>query len=327
MQKDKSYGGYLPLELGEICGPYHNYGELNQKCFNTANAAIKYVLENVKHKRIYISKYMCPDVINTVMNYAVEVLFYDIDERLMPVNVPDEEDNLIYVTDFFGIMGERTNDYINGIKKASVLHDLSHAFFKKPIMRKGVYNVYSLRKFFGVCDGAYLIGKELPSQEVEQTMGSDYASYLLKSLEQGTNVAYQEKGEVDDYLYNHPSGQSLLSKKICETIEYGRIRNIREKNLEMYQDAFGSFNQIEIEENVCPYIYPLNVHKNVKNELVKKKIYVPTLWNNEYTKIDDTREYYLSEYTLFLPLDQRYGQDDIGYIINEVRKSIQKGSK
>ncbi|MBR2402442.1 MAG: hypothetical protein IKB01_06725, partial [Lachnospiraceae bacterium] len=72
-----------------------------------------------------------------------------------------------------------------------------------------------------------------------------------------------------------------------------------------------------------PYIYPLNVGKNIKKELVEEKIYVPTLWGHIAENGDkNSWEYELAENTIFLPLDQRYGMDDITYIINCVKEKL-----
>jgi hypothetical protein len=80
-------------------------------------------------------------------------------------------------------------------------------------------------------------------------------------------------------LNNNYSGISIFSHKLLSLIDYKRIKKIRKKNFKIYQKAFKSINSIKCEPNSIPYVYPLNVGKNIKKELVEKKIYVPTLWN------------------------------------------------
>ena len=59
----------------------------------------------------------------------------------------------IVVVNFYGVFFP-INDYC-WIPTRSLIIDNTQAFYEPP--RKGAYNVYSCRKFFGVSDGAYLI--------------------------------------------------------------------------------------------------------------------------------------------------------------------------
>ena len=60
---------------------------------------------------------------------------------------------------------------------------------------------------------------------------------------------------------------------------------------------------------------------DIRKRLIENKIFVPTLWadtlEDEYVGTD---EYLLSKNTLFLPVDQRYDEEDIKYIIDIVRR-------
>ena len=57
----------------------------------------------------------------------------------------------------------------------------------------------------------------------------------------------------------------------------------------------------------------MNVGKNIKDKLIKEKIYVPTLWKQ--SDIANDFETYLAENSIFLPVDQRYNDEDILFII------------
>ena len=73
------------------------------------------------------------------------------------------------------------------------------------------------------------------------------------------------------------------------------------------------------------YIFPLWLEDNIKSLLVEQRIYVPTLWREALIPDCQGRiEYDLSENTAFLPLDQRYSDADMEYLIGVVTKVLNK---
>ncbi len=321
MKRTKNeYGGYLPLELAKR-KEYFSYENNQMKRFNCAKAAIAYALEHMDVDVIYMPHYMCPNVCKEVENHGIDVKYYHLDNQLLPVNVQDEKNACIYVTDYFGVMDEKITSYVKSMADAKVIMDNCHSFFHEPVMSENVYNVYSCKKFFGVPDGAYLIAKQLEDDfEEEVTYSSENAMYLLQSLERGTNYCYTEKKKADAWLADKYGNISVLGRKMLESLDYTAIRDRRHANFNLYQEAFADINLIACEKESVPYIYPLNVGKDIKQQLVANKIYVPTLWGQTLdSKFEGTLEYHLSKNTIFLPLDQRYDDDDIGYIIDIVK--------
>ena len=60
---------------------------------------------------------------------------------------------------------------------------------------------------------------------------------------------------------------------------------------------------------------------NLKKELISKNIFVATYWPNvfEWTKPEDI-EYKIAESVVCIPIDQRYGKEEMGLIIKEIQK-------
>ena len=57
--------------------------------------------------------------------------------------------------------------------------------------------------------------------------------------------------------------------------------------------------------------------------MIENKIFVPTLWDQcGDEKYKETWEYDLTKNTIFLPVDQRYDEEDIRYIISVVESLI-----
>lgn len=318
----KEYGGFLPLELNEG-SEYYQYAEKQMQRFNCGKAAVANIIEYIAPKTIYVPYYLCPNVCREIESHDSQVAYYQIGINLMPAPLPDEEDICIYLVNYFGIMDMAIGEYAKAFKKATVIIDNCHSFYCEPIMAENIYNIYSCKKFFGVPDGAYLIATHLQNNEMRENYSSESALYLLESLEHGTNYCYAKKKEVDNLIAQEYRDMSILAKRMLESIDYDLVKKKRHQNFLQYESAFAERNLFKCEKNSVPYMYPLNVGRNIKSQLVKERIYVPTLWGHTLTeKFKGTFEYRLSDETIFLPLDQRYGQDDIEFIIETVKRIV-----
>lgn len=208
----EEYGGFLPLELNEG-KEYYDYLSGMISRFNCAKAAISFVLDRLNCELIYLPYYLCPNVCHEIECHEIEVKYYYIDDMLLPVDIRDEKETCVYLVNYFGIMDQRFTERVKKFEQATVIVDNCHSFFNAPVLRKGVYNIYSCRKFFGVPDGAYLIAQEMLNgfEEEKEIVSSEYATYLLKSLERGTNCCYQEKKETDKWLAENYRGGGICA--------------------------------------------------------------------------------------------------------------------
>lgn len=320
----EEYGGFLPLELNDGIEYYQSYEE-NIIRFNCAKAAIAYVLEHSDIELIYVPYYLCPNVCNEIESHGIQVEYYHIDNNLLPTKFVDKENYGIYLVDYFGIMDEKITSVAMEIEKAKVIVDNSHAFFHQPILKNNIYNIYSCKKFFGVPDGAYLIAKNCCHKKIEFTYSGENALYLLECVEHGTNYCYERKKTVDQFLAQNYGGMSILAYNLLKSIDYENVKMKRHSNFLQYEKEFHHVNRLASDQNSVPYVYPLNIGKNIKKELISRKIYVSTLWGHLLNKkFEKSLEYNLSDQTLCLPVDQRYNKEDINFIIATINDIIKQ---
>ena len=318
----KEYGGFLPLELN--LGGKHSYFHKcsNLLAFNTVKAALPLISRNIGIRTLLAPYYLCPNVIKELEKSFYKVEFYYLEDNLLP-KIGNLKGKTVYLTNYFGIMDKTIQKYVADNKETTFLIDSAHSFYSSPIMRENVFNLYSCKKFFGVPDGGYLISKRKIEQIYKQYISSHISGYLIKSLEEGTNSCYHEKKDVDEYINQNYSGISIFAEQLLSRIDYEKIKKIRKRNFAIYQKCFAEENQIKCEEESIPYIYPLNVGKNIKEKLIEEKIYVPTLWSQCLDKqFDNSFEQQLASDTMFLPLDQRYERSDIEYIAEKVQELL-----
>ena len=319
-RKHSSYGGFQPLELKKGQA-YYSEDAFNLLKFNSAKVGIDMLIEKNHIKKMFVPFYLCPNVCREIEKHDVQIEYYSIDCNLLPILERVEAGDWIYIVDYFGVMDKKVDSYISEHPDNQYIVDNCHSFYHKPHV--GDNYIYSCRKFFGVPDGAYLITNSYIASQPQLVCNAKQAGYLLTCLEEGTNVCYQEKKKMDQYIAERYEGMSLLTDAIMKSIDYEEVKQRRQKNAQIYEEKFGKLNCISIESESIPYVYPLNIGKNIKNELVKNKIFVPTLWEQcGDEKYKDTWEYKLTKNTIFLPVDQRYDEEDIHYIISVVESLI-----
>lgn len=355
----REYGGYLPFEVREGEDWFSAYGEDRVLRTNSAKTAIYCAVRNSGIHKLYVPYYMCRSVKQMLLDADVETEFYYVDERLLPVLSRVDAGAAVLLVNYFGIMEELVR--AEAEKYPTVIIDNSHAYFAAPVLREGVCNVYSCRKFIGVPDGGYLVGEGCafpagraggvsaegrgdPAREsgvsaagresfsLEPDEVSGHFSYLVTSFEHGTNAAYAEKQESDRYFAGNYRGMSRLTRGMLSSVDYDGILRRREENFAYLHDCLRDLNRMEISEQQAPaFVYPFlpgraaKSGNNLKADLVAEKIYVPTMWRElAVPEFAGTLEYLLSERAAFLPVDQRYGREDMRYIADRVRDLLEE---
>ena len=321
----KEYGGYLPFELtGEKDDRFSGYGQNNILRTNSAKAALWYVLEKRGIQKLYIPYYMCESVNRMLSETKIQVEQVFLDGELMPVLPVPEPGAAVMLVNYFGILDTQIQQRLDRYER--VIVDNSHAFFSEPVLRPGVDYIYSCRKFFGVPDGGCAIGADI-ARELRPDTVADRFSYLVTSAEQGMNAAYEDKRRCDHSFRGRYRGMSGITRGMLGVIDYENVREIRRRNFGMLKKLLEPANTFPVRAESCPaYLYPfLAAHggEELKRRLVSERIYVPTLWPAlKDDKYKNTLENRLSGECVFLPVDQRYTEEDMRFLSERVKALI-----
>jgi hypothetical protein len=314
----KEYGGFLALELSKG-NEYYNAYESNLLRLNSGRAALYCALSQNKPKKIYMPYYMCKSVYAIPEQLNIPVEYYYINEQLMPYNIQPKENEALYWANYFGIAPKSTINQINKLYKFLFI-DNAHAFFSPPI--NNAYNIYSCRKFFGVPDGAYLIGNHVKYQELAKNISYNRSAFLFKCLDLGTNAAYEDYKENEEYLNTNMYAMSNSTKRILESVNYQDIIKIRNENFKTLHEQLGKLNTLIISDVPnAPVCYPLLIETDIRSYLVEQSVYVSTWWKHiSETAPTNTYDYILAKYLVPLPIDQRYDKSDMLYISDLIYK-------
>ena len=147
----------------------------------------------------------------------------------------------------------------------------------------------------------------------------------MKRYDLSANLGYMDFKQNDIDLSSAPMlRMSKLTYQILSSIDFRVIKNRRISNFELMHNALGRKNQLLIPEMnySCPMVYPfLSQNNSLKQHLINHKIYVATYWPNVLEKCDKKSfDYRLADNLVAIPIDQRYGEEDMEYMINLICK-------
>lgn len=315
----KEIGGYFGLEK-LITNEY--YPELI--ALNTARNALIYLMKAKKLNKLYIPYYLCSSVSDILEKEGYQFEFYHIDEEFHPVfNKSPLNNESLYIVNYYGqITNEKLLFYKEKYK--SIIVDNTHAFFQRPLY--GIDTIYSCRKFFGVSDGAYLSTQTLLNEELEVDISKDRMTHILGRFEGQASDYYISFRENEELLANEKlKYMSKLTKNILGAIDYEKVRNARNVNYACLENELKKLNRLKLITPEGAFAYPLYVENGmeIRQKLIQRKIYIPTLWPNVLRNdLKDYIEYKYAQNILPLPCDQRYKEDDMRNMLEVIIRCI-----
>lgn len=317
----KAIGGYPELELRK--GEHYHKEALR---LNTARNCLEYILLARGHKKVYVPYYTCEAVLEPLKKNGIfsNMVLYHINEQLDPVELPElKEGEAFLYTNYFGLKQETVERFAS-IYGNRLIVDNSQAFYDMPC--PGIDTFYSARKFFGVADGAYLYtDKFLESyngSEIEPDISYDRMRALLKRVDLGAEEGYHDFQEIESSLCNQSIRRmSKLTEAIMASIDFENIKERRIANFKHLHESLRHTNKLSIPDIgsfECPMVYPyLTDDTDLQKKLIDNKIFVATYWPNVFSwGGKDSTEYQLAKDLIPLPIDQRYGEEDMYKIIN-----------
>lgn len=311
----REIGGYFGLE--SFSGREY-YGELTG--VNSGRNALLYILKARKYRKLYIPRFLCDSVSMLCRREGYVFEEYPIGADFMPVfEGVLQPDEVLYIVNFYG---QISNVQAAAMKErwGNVIFDNVQAFFQKPV--PNIDTVYSCRKFFGVPDGGYAACGALTPETLSADRSFDRMTHVLGRYEGSASEYYRVFQQNDERFYDLPlRAMSKLTRNLLRAVDYEAVRNKRNENYAILDEALGRNNGIHPIAPDGPYCYPFYCKNGMllKKRLAEKKIYVATLWPN-VLEYDGTLEKDYAENILPLPCDQRYDTCDMQRIIDEIQK-------
>lgn len=309
-------GGYFSLEIP--CGEEYHKEAIR---LNTGRNCLEYILRARGYKKVYLPYYICEVVLEPFKKLGVDYEFYHvgIELEIRDQFTIKEREALLYVNyyglkqHFVEVLAEKVGDRL--------IVDNTQAFYAKPL--EGIDTFYTCRKFFGVPDGAYLYTDKLLDEEFEQDLSYDYFTFLTKRIDLGAEAGYADFQNLSKHVSGQPiKRMSKLTQRMMQGVDYMGIANQRRANFKQLHGALGVSNTIDLqlEEDTIPMAYPyMSPVKGLREKLIENKIFVARYWPNvlEWTNESDI-DFLLAYQMQPLPIDQRYGEEEMNRIINVI---------
>lgn len=316
----KAIGGYFELELA-WSEEYHK----NAIRLNTGRNAFEYILRAKQYKKVYLPYFTCDVMLEPIRKLNIEYQFYSIDSNFKPIFDFDSlgKDAVFVYTNYYGVCDSIVKDL--SMTSTNLIIDNAQAFFSKS--HKGIDTFYSPRKFFGLPDGSYLYMNKIMDTEISIDISYKRFNHLLGRFDLGAEKFYNSFRDNDKGLAWQPIKQmSKLTHRLLTSIDYDYIKTKRRNNFLYLHKHLSETNKLSfnISDDTVPMVYPYLVDngKEMKAKLIENKVFVATYWPNVLKWAQkDSFEYNFTNNLLALPIDQRYGEEEMNRII-EIIKTI-----
>lgn len=314
-------GGYIELDTYSL--PMLHEGAIALNC---GRNALAYLLRARSIRRLWIPSFICDSVTGVCTREGVPFTLYGVRTDLLPrEEITLGEDEWLYFVNYYS---QFDNETITKVvqRYGRVIVDNAQSYFQPPL--PGVDTLYTCRKYFGVPDGAFLytdakLDEALPRDESFARMG-----FLLGRFERTATEFYPGYVANNELFAAEPVKEmSKLTRNLLHGIDYDRIKRIREENYAQLQEAFGGINQLTLLARPGTFMYPLMLEKGgrIRRALQERKIFVPTLWQDVFDLCEaDGPEQRMARDILPLPIDQRYGREEMLRIVQAVQDILQE---
>lgn len=318
----KEYGGYLEWENYDG-KEYHDGYRVD-----SVRSAVIYAIRKRGYTHVWLPYYICDCFRVLFEKLHIPFSYYHIDSSFLPI-LPESlpKSHCILLVNYYGQLKEKDIRRISA--KYAVFQDNTQAFFEKPIA--GIDMANSCRKFFGVTGGGYFF-TSLPMDEYDayaRDTSYDKALCLIGRYEKTASEFYPYFAKNEEIIRGAACKRmSRFMQNILKSLDYEKIRRQRAANYDCLERVMGGANRLRLNHRAGLFMYPLLIAEGnrIKKELIKQKIYIPTLWPGveDFPELNDF-ERDLVENLVLLPIDQRYNEKDMEYIAHVVLGLIQQG--
>lgn len=319
----QAIGGYFELadyEQGD--GFPHQDGIL----LNTGRNALEYILRYIGEvKGVYLPYYTCEVVLEPLKKLHIPYSFYHINAKFeMVEDIQPKEGEYIIANNYFGVKDAYIK-LLAGKYGEHLIVDCAQAFFAKPI--PGIKSFYSTRKYVGVADGGVAYGVDgkysLLYDEDDSTL---HNSHLLIRKKHGAEAGFKDYQLNETKLDNQPIRLMCRNTRdILWHIDCQKVITKRRENFAYLHEGLKEENFLqlpEIDTFACPMLYPFVTRndRDLRKELIDKKVFVAKYWQNVLSWVSiNSMEYLLAEKLISLPIDQRYEEDEMKYIVSLIK--------
>lgn len=304
----KAIGGYFAFD--EVI--FNALPHMNS--LNTGRNCLTYILKRKNIKKLLAPVYTCPIVWRAIQAAACAVIPYDAGEDFLP-ECRDYDSPILY-TNYFGICGKQADYVLSRFRH--VIMDNAQAFYSKS---RGEAAFYSPRKFFPLPDGGLLWPSASLPEDMERDESWSRCAHLLKRADLGPEAGYADYARNEKSLDDLPvKKMSRLTASLLAGMDLEKAREIRLENFRILHERLGKRNLLRLDPapDDVPMVYPFGTKDaGLREKLIARRVYAAKYWREDGKTacMASPKARGLAETIIPLPLDQRYGRDDMEYML------------
>lgn len=275
-------------------------------------------------RRVLMPHFTCGTVWEPLRRLGLRGELYGVSRSLAPILPADVgEDDVLLLTDYFGVSTDVVRQAGSGFPGLVVV-DATLALFARyddcwPASQRWAA-FYSVRKFAGVPDG----GVAVASFELPLPAGMARSACRVKPLllrrDEGALAAASACEEAEAELSGPALRMSRLTRLLVKRVDWAVASERRCENYARLHDALGPMNRLCLPAKVFhgPFCYPLlSGIPGLRDDLVDAGVALPLLWPEVIESCPaESTENEVARSLLPLPLDQRYGEKEMDWLIN-----------
>lgn len=310
----KPIGGYFELEL-----PVYPELHADAIALNSGRFCLEYVLRCRHYKKVYVPYFTCDSAIEPIKKLGIRYEFYHIDKeyRIIGEIRLNDGEALMY-TNYWGLQDAYCQLLASKYGRRLIL-DYTQAFYSEPII--GIDTFYSCRKFFGVPDGGYLYTDAQADFAIAQDESYTRMSSLVKRIDISPEAGFQDFHDISSIFHEMPIRKmSNFTKRMMGGIDYEHAARRRIDNYNTLQQQLGG-RKLYFGEVPMVFPYTSEAGQELRRNFIANKVFVAKYWPNvdEWAGVH-ALETWMANHILPLPIDQRYGSEDMERIVKIIRQ-------
>ncbi len=304
-------GGFFGLELPTLGGALPPE---NATLLRSGRACLRAILELKRPQRLFVPFYVCDAAWAPARALGFDLHFYPLDQALRPILPTIGEHDAVVVVDYFGLCADAAAPL--AFLGDRLIIDQTHALFAEGPAE--VWRFTSARKWFGVPDGAFLSGpRAIAAPAANWSQG--VPTHLVERQWGNAATAYQAYTTAEAAFGNEVEPISTSSVALLRGVDVELVRRARRQNFAHLHSRLADRNQLLLPLGATdvPFCYPFLPSRQVSRaELASKGVFVPQFWADCIERRDDAFawEILLSERLLPLPIDHRYGEQEMNRV-------------
>ena len=344
------------LSLKEV----EKYNKKHVRYTASGREAIALALKSFEEKHPGASKccllpvYMCDTVFFPFERAGWKIHFYHLDRDLtaditkLCKLIEEVRPELIFIHSYYGVdTWKSARSFFREWKMQGIciMEDVTQSYYLENAGKEADFCVGSLRKWYAIPDGGFVASDEALSEE-EPNSNEEFVQTRMELLTEKWRYLHGQGGIderhalKEDYLKRNKEMEAWLdsyagiasisdkSSYILSLTDENKCKDRRMENCRYLRDKLIGKKQFvpvfNFKSDPAPLYFPIYVNDRdeLQTFLSAHDIYAPVLWliGKENADYLSEEERYIYEHILALPIDQRYGLEEMQQIVKTLEQ-------